>query len=532
MSDNKNIDRLFQEKFKDFEVAPNDAVWNRISESLPNTKKKRRVVPLWWQIGGVAAIIALLLTVGVSVFNSDENPNQNLPVVNTDKVLEDEGASGLEKAPKTKQEKLNTKKKENLQFVGSEKNTEIDKETSSTNERTSSDELTIPKAPQKNAVVHNPTNKEATVVSQKRNTLNTIIENNDSAKVASNTNKSTISNINNTVSNNSDKTKLASETDIKSSIKKSLENSKSAVVNNDAKGSNNSENNSIEKNASKDENTENSATENSLIEDATKQSIENAIAQNTDKPIIEKEEGKQSRWSIAPNVAPVYFSSLGQGSSLDMQFSENTKSSDINMSYGIAGTYAVSKKLKIRAGVNRVDLSQTTSDVFAFTGAETAFRGVDAQFSNIAFSNGVQTVSLMSAKMLDRSTSPELFNTKIAGNIDQRFGFIEVPLELEYRLVDKKFGVNVIGGFSTFFLNENEIYADIDGISTLIGEANNINGTSFSANFGLGFDYSLSKQWNINLEPTFKYQINTFNNTSGDFRPFFIGVYTGLSFKF
>ncbi|MEE1974354.1 hypothetical protein V1H85_18015, partial [Maribacter flavus] len=84
-----------------------------------------------------------------------------------------------------------------------------------------------------------------------------------------------------------------------------------------------------------------------------------------------------------------------------------------------------------------------------------------------------------------RSTTPEIFNSRSSGNIDQRFGFIEVPLELEYRLLDKKFGINVIGGFSTFFLNQNEVYADIDGASTLIGEANNMNSTSFSANFGL-----------------------------------------------
>jgi hypothetical protein len=133
---------------------------------------------------------------------------------------------------------------------------------------------------------------------------------------------------------------------------------------------------------------------------------------------------------------------------------------------------------------------------------------------------------------MNRNSTPELFNTKVTGNLEQQFGFIEVPMEIEYRLVDKKLGVNVIGGFSTLFLSNNEIYTDIDGQSTLIGEANNINSTSFSANFGVGMDYTLSKQWNINLEPMFKYQINTFNNTSGDFRPFFIGVYTGLSFKF
>ena len=138
----------------------------------------------------------------------------------------------------------------------------------------------------------------------------------------------------------------------------------------------------------------------------------------------------------------------------------------------------------------------------------------------------------MSTDMFDRNTIPEIFNSRSSGNIDQRFGFIEVPLELEYRLLDKKFGLNVIGGFSTFFLNQNEIYADVDGSSTLIGEANNMNSTSFSANFGLGLDYSLSKQWNFSLEPQFKYQINTFNNTSGNYRPFFIGLYTGLSYKF
>jgi hypothetical protein len=151
---------------------------------------------------------------------------------------------------------------------------------------------------------------------------------------------------------------------------------------------------------------------------------------------------------------------------------------------------------------------------------------------NINPRGGFENISLMSGTMFDRNSAPEIFNSRASGNIDQRFGFIEVPLELEYRLLDRKFGINVIGGFSTFFLNQNEVYADIDGASTLIGEANNMNSTSFSANFGLGLDYSLSKKWNFNLEPQFKYQINTFNNTSGNYRPFFIGLYTGLSYKF
>ncbi len=528
MSDKKNIDRLFQEKFKDFEVAPNDAVWNRISESLPHKKKKRRVIALWWQLGGVAAVIAILLTVGVSVFNSGQGSNENLPVVNTDKnnTQPNEVEDGIKTSTLSQQDALKNEV-DKINVVDSNKNRESVIETEGSKmpkKNPVSNQLITPNKSQQalNTIAKSSNENEKTSSSQKRSNLTTNTNNLNNSKIAANTETS------NSTSNNPDGTQLATETEIKSAIKKTIEGNKTAIAENTSSNNSESESESFNSETNK---TEPKGSEDTIIEGQKKPSIEDAIAENTNT-INEEEEDKQNRWSIAPNVAPVYYSSLGQGSSLDMQFIENSKSSDINMSYGIAGSYAISKKIKIRAGVNRVNLSQTTSDVFAFTGAETAARGVAAKFGNISFEEGTQQVSLMSSNMMNRSSVPELFNTKIAGNINQEFGFIEVPLELEYRVLDKKFGINVIGGFSTFFLNQNDIYADINGASTLIGEANNISDTSFSANFGLGMDYNLSKQWNINLEPTFKYQINTFNNTSGDFRPFFIGVYTGLSFKF
>ena len=528
MNDKKNIDRLFQEKFKDFEVAPNDAVWDRINESLPNKKKKRRVIALWWQIGGVAAVIALMLTVGVSIFNSEENNTQEFPVANT-KANEVE----LEKnKPNTssikKENELNAVEDNDTNVVDSNLDSENEsnlKDAKNDNLQKSnpSNQLTNPNySKQKsNAVVNNTTVEEKLNTSQKRSNTSSIAKENDNTRVANQkTSNSTLKTDN--------KTQLKSETERKSTINKTIKENKTAVVENTT-----SEKTKTDASNSGTTTLENTESENVLIENPEKQSIENAIAENNETIDEEEKEDEQNRWSITPNVAPVYFSSLGQGSALDQQFNENSKSSDVNMSYGIAGSYVISKKLKIRAGVNRVNLNQTTSDVFAFTGAETAARGIGAEFSNISFKDdGTQHVSLMSAKMMNRASTPELFNTKTAGNIEQKFGFIEVPLELEYSLLDKKFGINVIGGFSTFILSENEIYADVNGATTLIGEANNINNTSFSANFGLGMDYNLSKQWNINLEPTFKYQLNTFNNTTGDFKPFFIGVYTGLSFKF
>ena len=147
-------------------------------------------------------------------------------------------------------------------------------------------------------------------------------------------------------------------------------------------------------------------------------------------------------------------------------------------------------------------------------------------------SDNAKNISFISTQTLNRSNTPEIINNKIKGSLDQQFGFIEVPIEIEYAVINKKLGVNVIGGFSTLIVDHNEVYSVIQGNRTLIGEANNLNDISYSANFGLGINYKISKKINVNLEPTFKYQIKTFNNSSGDFQPYFIGVYTGLRFKF
>lgn len=78
MRDNKHIDRFFQEKFKDFEVAPQPEVWQRIETHL-DKKQKKRVIPFWWQWGGIAAGLAIVLTIGIIKWNAPltVNPSEN-----------------------------------------------------------------------------------------------------------------------------------------------------------------------------------------------------------------------------------------------------------------------------------------------------------------------------------------------------------------------------------------------------------------------------------------------------------------------
>ena len=88
MKEKKNIERLFQEKFKDFEVIPPQEAWQNIEARLQDKKKKRRVFPIWLQPTGIAASIVIVLGV-FNIFNNDNSfiENQDLNNINNNSVV-------------------------------------------------------------------------------------------------------------------------------------------------------------------------------------------------------------------------------------------------------------------------------------------------------------------------------------------------------------------------------------------------------------------------------------------------------------
>ncbi len=80
--DKKNLDELFREKFKTFREVPDEKVWTAIENSL-NRKRKKRVIPLWWQLGGVAAV----LVIGLVAFYTLKDSGDETPILtNTEKT--------------------------------------------------------------------------------------------------------------------------------------------------------------------------------------------------------------------------------------------------------------------------------------------------------------------------------------------------------------------------------------------------------------------------------------------------------------
>ncbi|MDO6759796.1 outer membrane beta-barrel protein [Tamlana sp. 2_MG-2023] len=493
MAEKKHIDRLFQESFKDFEATPSDAVWGKIEAELNSTDKKRRVIPIWWRYAGAAALLLLFLTVGSFLFNEGEgSANQ---VVDTNNAIIIENASEVLKKTISDQSEEASAITDSKVNVDSTNNTKaVSEKTKSVNDKT---------VPSKTAVVAKNSEEKNinTIPSTKKN--HSIP--NKSTTVAKTAKEDTVEN--RFSENKNSNSALASSTQ-----------EKNKVQNNDPFLIDKEEAKSHISAVSKDNNAIAEVNTNSNKNTLT---IEEAMAEN--KTNI-KAEQNQNKWSVSPNVAPVYFNSLGEGSSIDQQFSSNNKTGNVNMSYGISTSYAVNNRIKIRSGINKVNLGYNTNNVVVY---ESRGAGISA-LKNV--NSSASNISVTSSDM-SNNFPQSISATNVS--IHQNFDYIEVPLEIQYALSQKRFGVNIIGGFSSFFLSDNELISNAeDGTSTYLGEANNINDTSYSANVGLGLNYKFSKKVDLNLEPMFKYQFNTFDNTSGNFTPFFIGVYTGFSIKF
>lgn len=63
MRDYKNIDRIFQENLKDFEVFPPNMSWDAIEKKLIAKPVKRRI-PFWIKLSSIAALFVVLFSVG------------------------------------------------------------------------------------------------------------------------------------------------------------------------------------------------------------------------------------------------------------------------------------------------------------------------------------------------------------------------------------------------------------------------------------------------------------------------------------
>ncbi|WP_209401045.1 outer membrane beta-barrel protein [Pseudozobellia sp. WGM2] len=519
----KNLDNLFQERFKDFGETPDDNVWYAIEASL-DKRKKKRVVPLWWTLGGVAALLAIALM----IFNPLTKGNENIPNVT---ITEPSGKIKNNGAIRTSDNIENTTLTESDRpLEDSNSNSQLNnganslveqnvdqlniKQSTSNSKQGLNSSATKSQLAQSNS--SNPKREKGEKLASSIDEQNSLSQT-DSDIINSNLTKSDEDSFN----ENTDRKEVAfSKPQTEDDIVEDLESRQKSF-------------DTEEQVIAKNEEAE------ILLEEANqKKSLLDAIEeQNEEKEALA--EVTHSKWSAGPSVAPVYFNGVGNGSPIHSAFNQNSKSGNTNLSYGLGVAYQINEKLKVRSGIHKVNYGYDTDNV-AFTSIPDASSSEQIKninytptAKNIVVDSKIATFSSLSRPLNDLAL--DVSNASVpsrTGSMAQQLGYLEVPLELDYALLDRKFGVNIVGGISSLFLLDNMVTLTSGELTTEVGEANNVNDINFSTNIGFGVNYKFTPAIQFNVEPVFKYQLNTFSEVSGDFRPFTVGVYSGLNFRF
>ncbi len=227
-----------------------------------------------------------------------------------------------------------------------------------------------------------------------------------------------------------------------------------------------------------------------------------------------------------------------------------TSEYDVNLSGGFTVQYQATNKLSLQSGVNYNTISQNSDGVpIAFAGHNWISSRNDytyqegAYTSNKASSNNANINTSLGVANLTLPAGTDVLNTKRfetsytewAQNyrFSQNTGYIEIPFIARYQLLGKSLGLHLLGGINTnilvsnraILINQQEILAK--------GKVEDLNALSFSTSMGLGINYTLLEKLQFSLEPTLKMMLNDLNKNSNiEAKPYTIGIYTGINYRF
>ncbi len=267
---------------------------------------------------------------------------------------------------------------------------------------------------------------------------------------------------------------------------------------------------------------------------------------------VPSERNISQRWSVGGQATPLYaYRELYPTSktSLTQEYFNNVETPIISYSGGVNLSFKASRRLSVQSGVYYARLGQHLNNVYLYQRDELnmgeTYQKAGTRMVPVANSHGpiVSTSNAAGAEenllgnrnvalfnnALDLSSSPDAENILVTQNFD----YLEIPLTVRYKVIDKRLGVNLISGLSTNWLIGNSVMINAGGDKEQIGETNGIKNLNYSGLLGIGFDYRLFSRVKMNMEPTFKYFLDPVNPENAiNTHPYSFGIYTGFTYSF
>ena len=250
-----------------------------------------------------------------------------------------------------------------------------------------------------------------------------------------------------------------------------------------------------------------------------------------------------NRWSISALASPTYQSRFSSGANEAVSQVINKEQTVLSYSGGLALSFKVNRRFSIQSGLYYSTIGKELSGIIAYSGFEDHFYTKGSPNFTVLTSNGNVLTSNndifltdgLSADRIQTSYNNNVFDPVkselnfLDNPVHQNFSYLELPVVLRYKVVDRTLDFNLIGGVSSNLLVNNSVNAG----KTQIGTTDGMNIITFSSSIGMGMEYNLSNNLSLNLEPTFRYYINPFTNIPGmNIHPYSFGVFSGISYKF
>jgi hypothetical protein len=288
-------------------------------------------------------------------------------------------------------------------------------------------------------------------------------------------------------------------------------------------------------------------------------SYDNQLSALIDEEPVEKK--WQTEWLLGGQFAPLYsYRNLKSDSYQDYVRNQiNSKESGI-IAYagGINLTVSPGRRLSVQSGIyyskygqeknsleNMVFINPNSKNDYADYTSGDASSQEQIQSVYIGNSTGkiigsdegmLNFFGSPSENLLPEQTRTNQLNSSLPiRSITQYFEYLEVPVNLKYKVMDKKFDVTLMGGISTNFLIGTDIqlnYTDNSSKNTDY-TTEGLNRINYSGLIGIGFEYPLLKNLIFNIEPKFRYYMNAINKDQVyNIHPYSIGVFSGISYLF
>jgi len=287
------------------------------------------------------------------------------------------------------------------------------------------------------------------------------------------------------------------------------------------------------------------------LSDLAEKSIDQQIMEQNKQMLTAANSLKEkARWMVGAQVSPEYSNSRGSQSKVYASNMLNASSNSVDLGGGISVEYKKGKRWSLQSGVYYSGLGQSSGNTsnsggkdlqYAISGSNyfNTVVNMDASTNKMSLNSNAGVIELNkipSGMVLGTSLEDKTLASSVIvspANFIQNFQYIEIPLYLRYTLIDSRFDVVMLGGFSSNLLVGNQIFVEDNSGRSLVGKTKDMESLNYSGTFGMGFKYGLSKRIFLNVEPRLKYYLNSLNsNSSVTYKPYTFGVFTGLSYEF